>query len=1007
MTPHDESRNSSEVMRPMPLLLTTRANIFIGTWNVRTMWESGKTNQIAAEMKRYNLTILGISETHWTQAGQKTLASGQTLLYSGHEEENAPHTQGVALMLSKEARNALVGWEPNGPRIIKASFKTMKKGITMNIIQCYAPTNDGNDEDKDQFYDRLQSIIAKCRGKDLTILMGDLNAKVGMDNTGYEEIMGRQGLGDRNDNGERLANLCAFNKLVIGGTIFAHKRIHKATWVSPDHTTENQIDHICINKKFRRSMEDVRIRRGADIASDHHLVVSKIKLKLKKQWTTGVAAVQRFNTGFLRDTDKLNEFKISLNNRFQALQDLPKEEETTMEGNWKEIKEALTSTCQEVLGRKKHHFKEWISTETLSKIQQRRNKKIEINNSRTRAEKIKAQAEYTEANKQVKKSIRADKRKYIEGLATTAEKAAREGNMKQLYDTTKKLADKHGKPQRPIKNKEGKTLTEIEEQKNRWVEHFEELLNRPAPPNPPDIEAAPTDLPIDVTPPTMEEIKMAIRQIKSGKAAGPDNILAEALKSDIDLTAKIFHVLFKKIWEEEQVPADWKEGCLIKIPKKGDLSKCDNYRGITLLSIPGKIFNRVLLNRMKDSVETQLRDQQAGFRKDRSCTDQIATLRIIVEQSIEWNSPLYINFIDYEKAFDSVDRRTLWKLLRHYGVPEKLVNIIRNSYDGTQCTIVHGGQLTTAFSVRTGVRQGCLLSPFLFLLVVDWIMKTSTSEGMYGIQWTSRMQLDDLDFADDLALLAHTHQQMQAKTIRVATTSASVGLNIHKGKSKILKYNTGSTNPIQLDGETLEEVDTFTYLGSIIDEKGGSDADVKTRIGKARAAFLQLKNIWNSKQISTNLKVRLFNSNVKTVLLYGAETRRITANILRRIQVFINNCLRKILNVRWPETISNNLLWERTNQLPAEEEIRKRRWKWIGHTLRKPSDCITRQALTWNPAGKRKRGRPKNTLRRELEADIKRMNSNWKQLERIAQDRVKWRTLVSGLCSSARSNGHK
>ncbi|VDP71198.1 unnamed protein product, partial [Schistosoma mattheei] len=109
---------------------------------------------------------------------------------------------------------------------------------------------------------------------------------------------------------------------------------------------------------------------------------------------------------------------------------------------------------------------------------------------------------------------------------------------------------------------------------------------------------------------------------------------------------------------------DWKEGLLIKIPKKGDLSKCDNYRGITLLSIPRKIFNRVLLNRMKNCVDAQLRDQQTGFRKDRKCTDQIAALRIHVEQSIEWNSPPSINFIDYEKSFDSVDRTTLWKLLR-------------------------------------------------------------------------------------------------------------------------------------------------------------------------------------------------------------------------------------------------------------------------------------------------------------------------------------------------------
>ncbi|CAH8546600.1 unnamed protein product [Schistosoma margrebowiei] len=117
--------------------------------------------------------------------------------------------------------------------------------------------------------------------------MGDLNAKVGMDNTGYEDIMGRYRLGERDENGERFANLCAFKKIIIGGTIFPHKRIHKTTWTSPNHTTQNQIDHICINKTFRRTIEDVRTKRGADIASDHHLLIAKMKLKLKKHWKTG------------------------------------------------------------------------------------------------------------------------------------------------------------------------------------------------------------------------------------------------------------------------------------------------------------------------------------------------------------------------------------------------------------------------------------------------------------------------------------------------------------------------------------------------------------------------------------------------------------------------------------------------------------------------------------------------------------------------------------------------
>ncbi|VDP30682.1 unnamed protein product [Schistosoma margrebowiei] len=214
-------------------------------------------------------------------------------------------------------------------------------------------------------------------------------------------------------------------------------------------------------------MKDVRTRRGAEIASDHHLVVDNLKLKLKKNRTAGQTALQRFITVFLRHTDKLNEFKIALNNRFQALQDLLKEEETTMEDNWKDIKKALTSTCQEVLDLKKHHHKEWVTMETLNRIKERKNKKTAISNSQTRAGKVQAQAGYIEGNKQVKKSIRDDKKKYVKELATMAEKTAREESMKQLYDTTKKLAGKYSKPKRPVKDKEGRPINEIQQQWNR------------------------------------------------------------------------------------------------------------------------------------------------------------------------------------------------------------------------------------------------------------------------------------------------------------------------------------------------------------------------------------------------------------------------------------------------------------------------------------------------------------------------------------------------------------
>ena len=235
------------------------------------MYEAGKSFQIAKEMNRYKLHILGISETHWTQSGRKYLQSGELLLFSGRKDSK--HSEGVGLMISKQVQKALRGWQPHGERIIEASFTTKNRNINLNIIQIYSPTNEAPNEEKEEFYNKLQQVVDNLPGKDVNIIMGDANAKVGEDNIGFEECMGKHGLGQMNDNGERFASFCVFNSYVIGGTLFTHKKIHKATWVSPDGKTENQIDHFCISRKFRRSLEDVRAVRGADVGTDHHMVL--------------------------------------------------------------------------------------------------------------------------------------------------------------------------------------------------------------------------------------------------------------------------------------------------------------------------------------------------------------------------------------------------------------------------------------------------------------------------------------------------------------------------------------------------------------------------------------------------------------------------------------------------------------------------------------------------------------------------------------------------------------
>ena len=129
-------------------------------------------------------------------------------------------------------------------------------------------------------------------------------------------------------------------------------------------------------------------------------------------------------------------------------------------------------------------------------------------------------------------------------------------------------------------------------------------------------------------------MKKAIKALRGGKAEGPDEIPAEALKADIETSTNMLHHLMQIIWEEENVPPDWRDGNIIKIPKKGDLRECKNYRGIMLLSTPGKVLNRIILERLQKAVDEKLRENQASFRNSRSCGDQIATFRIINEQSI-------------------------------------------------------------------------------------------------------------------------------------------------------------------------------------------------------------------------------------------------------------------------------------------------------------------------------------------------------------------------------------
>ena len=324
---------------------------------------------------------------------------------------------------------------------------------------------------------------------------------------------------------------------------------------------------------------------------------------------------------------------------------------------------------------------------------------------------------------------------------------------------------------------------------------------------------------IDTNPPTIEEIEKSINKLRNSKSPGVDNIQAEMLKTQSNMVTRKLEEVFKIIWKNEEIPEDWQKEDIIKLPKKGDLENCNNWRGVTLLSVPSKVLGRVIIVRIRDALDNKLRKEQAGFRRGKGCMQQIFILRNIIDQCLEWNNPLFINYVDFRKAFDSIHRESLWRIMKYYGIPSKIISLVKMSYKNFSCAVEHEGKLSKWFPVMSGVRQGCVMSGFLFVLVIDWIMRKTTRRKR-GIQW-GLDTMEDLDFADDLAPLSTSRRNLQQKTNELEVHTKRTGLHINTAKTKVMKIKTDDNQPIVIGIDDVETVDSFTYQGSVMDADKG------------------------------------------------------------------------------------------------------------------------------------------------------------------------------------------
>jgi hypothetical protein len=506
------------------------------------MLEASRLSQVLKEMIHYKLDLLGLSETRWNGSGEITTASGELLLYSGRAM-GEKHEYVVGLILSKNLKKSLIEWRAVSERILIARLNTRLRKLT--VVQCYAPTNEATMEEKEAFYGLLETTLHQIRQSDIKIMMGDFNAKIGDDNLGVKHVMGRYGLGNRNENGERLIDLCVHYEMIIGGSLFPHKDIHKATWMAPNHRTSNQIDHIAISKKWR-SLLDVRSYKGADVASDHYLVVAQIKLKLAANRSPNQRVIRKkFNIEKLNQRETRKKFEEELKN---SLEQVYMEESGPTE-QWSKIKETMLTKGENILGLKQRkEAKDWITEETWEEINKRKITKQKINNADDET-KPTLLAQYADTNKHVKRFARRDKRAWADKLAHKTQLAAEENNLKELYQITKQLAGKPITPQQVgVRDLTGRLLTIPQNQLTRWQEYFKD--NFAMPPQQTSMSNTqmtpePTKIPIGA--PTINEIKMAIKHLKQNKASRPDNLPAEFFRTYPNTIAHILEPLLKKV----------------------------------------------------------------------------------------------------------------------------------------------------------------------------------------------------------------------------------------------------------------------------------------------------------------------------------------------------------------------------------------------------------------------------------------------------------------------------
>ena len=1021
------------------------SKLTIGNVNVGSM--SGREGEVIDMIKRRGIDICCLQETRWTGIGEKEIG-GYKFIYMG----GTKGVSGVGVVVSPEWESNIVNMTRVSARIMMIQF-TVGKSV-LKVIACYAPQQGLKMPEKVEFYDSLDSVISGVGDEEMVILCGDFNCHVGEHADGFEGVHGGKGFGKRNEEGEMLLEFACSRDMIIANTWFDKEDSKKVSYESGGCKTV--VDYILIRKIDRAKITDVKIIGSEPCILQHKLMVCKLHVKKQSrkrrvEFTSKCRVWKLKDSGMQADFNKFVKEKERARNRGEGSAD----------SIWGELKKCLlegaTQVCGKTKGPPRHNESWWWNDEVDEAVTKKRRLYMEMekvkreegskSGSENETMKVKESKQaYREANRESKKVIGKAKERERRKLGETLEQEESKG---RLFKIVKQMVKKNAVVCGGgcLKDGNGKVVVDEEKIQETWRCHFEKLSNEEFSWDRGSLGAEKVvSGPIGEI--TCQEVRVALEDMKSGKASGPSGVVTEMLKAAGEIVIEWMTDLFNAVVREGKVPADWCKSWMISIYKgKGDAMECGSYRGIKLLEHAMKVFERVIEARVRDRVKID--NMQFGFSPGKGTTDAIFIVRQLQEKYLAKKKDLWMAFIDLEKAFDRVPREVLWWALREVEVEEWLIKVIQSLYEGATTSVKLRSGESQPFEVKVGVHQGSVLSPLLFIIVLEALSRRFRE----GLPY-------ELLYADDLVLMADSMEELTVKLEKWKESLETKGLRVNLSKTKVMrcsdrdrqplasgkypcgickkgvmsnsiectgckkwihkkcsgikgalkegsnyrctvcKGQTGSTEGVKgpellLGGEGgggLEYVTKFCYLGDMIGAGGGAGDASRTRVRCAWGKFNELKPVLAERGTSLKLKGKIYKACVQSVLVYGSETWPLKEEDARRLERNEMWMVRRMCGVKLSDRKRSEYLRSRLGIECVVEVVRRGRLRWFGHVERMVGGEWVSACRNVKVEGKGCKGRPRKTWLECVKDDMKELNLKPK----MAQNRARWREYIHG-----------